>query len=192
MLSQLLEAASKAELDGMRNLWIQILVDWVSAACSEASARLISDLDGASPSTDSGPKPKYVAHFEAFSLTELNIEDIYRFGPAHEEASVLLQVLMQMLDKARAVSRVELYGSKSLHMAGDFAFMCAFSSLPQSLIDPIARAAATWLCTSIDARGSPSRISIKRTVTDRENLLDLIQVNFSPCQSMSKPPHIYY
>ena len=109
--------------------WVEVLTSWVKSTCCDYAK----------------------AHSECFHIPFDSVAfDVRSIRASNCAWSGLLDKLLDMLSKARSVSRLELHEAERCHMAAETAFYRAFNSLPENVLIGLSKMIAVHLAFLMD------------------------------------------
>ena len=129
ILLNLLPVASDADMRAISCTWVDILTSWVEDTCCEYAE----------------------THSECMHIPFDSVAfDLRSLRTSRYAWSGLLDKLLDMLSKARSVSRLELHEAERCHMAAETAFYRAFSRLPEHVLVGVSKMIAVHLAFLLD------------------------------------------
>jgi hypothetical protein len=150
LLQRLCHYASAENLAKLEKLWRDAVTDWVMQECrilvqKHADVQVLHDrcrriICLREEYTDSQVPP---ASPSQNSFRKAGSEPVYAKDP--------VRCLVDMLKRARTVSRMELAESRVCFMSADFAFQRAFQRLPKEISVELAKVLAVRMSSLLDA-----------------------------------------
>jgi len=175
VLQQLIEVATKGEVDAVRNLWIRIVTNWVIDACSDYTSTEFASVSNVS--WDATMVECGVSTVSSIMVPSANAYTTAVAGALPPGGPLgLLDMMMDMLQRAREVARMELHHGTLFYMASDYAFMAALSLLPRQTLDQLLLALAVALSRMMDPFCDDECLTGRAAVVAKERLIDFIQV----------------
>jgi DNA-binding beta-propeller fold protein YncE len=137
ILLNLLPIASKSDQGSISAMWAQVLTEWVSDTCCAFAVEHASVVHAPlSCMVHSQQLPRA-------SAQQPGVSSLHVWG-------ALLDQLLDMLERARSVSRLEFNEAERCHLAAEVAFHRAFSALPDDVLVGISKMLAVRLAGLLD------------------------------------------